>query len=194
MRAYDGKDLFSINNFREKSIKGPQYFNISDCHLTVAGSEQRNRVLTHNEVLDSIPIIPRLSPSSAGRLGSNNPLGSVMVCDLIRDAGIDPRANMVSFTTHDGYTSSFPLDYLMNNDIIMAYRMNNVTFPAERGYPFQLVVQDKWVTNGSSGSRRSSSTMIQITGANESSGDIQIPLIYEKFLYGLKNHPAFFIL
>jgi len=118
----------------------------------------------------------------------------VMVCDLIKDAGIDPRANMVSFTAHDGYTTSFPLDFPMNNDIIMAYWMNNVTFPAERGYPFQLVVQDKWVTNGSSRSSRSSSTMIQITGATGSSGDIQIPLIYEKFLYGLKNHPAFSIL
>jgi len=32
----------------------------------------------------------------------------------------------------------------MNRDIIMAYRMNNVTFPAERGYPFQLVAEDKW--------------------------------------------------
>ncbi len=32
----------------------------------------------------------------------------------------------------------------MNHDIIMAYKMNNVTLPAERGYPFQLVAQDKW--------------------------------------------------
>ena len=48
------------------------------------------------------------------------------------------------FTAHDGYTTSFPLDYLMNRDIIMAYRMNNVTLPAERGYPFELVAEDKW--------------------------------------------------
>ena len=48
------------------------------------------------------------------------------------------------FTAHDGYTTSFPLDYLMNRDIIMAYRMNNITLPAERGYPFELVAEDKW--------------------------------------------------
>ena len=48
------------------------------------------------------------------------------------------------FTAHDGYTTSFPLEYLINNDIILAYRMNNVTLPAERGYPFQLVAEDKW--------------------------------------------------
>ena len=26
----------------------------------------------------------------------------------------------------------------------MAYRMNNITLPAERGYPFELVAEDKW--------------------------------------------------
>jgi DMSO/TMAO reductase YedYZ molybdopterin-dependent catalytic subunit len=27
----------------------------------------------------------------------------------------------------------------------MAYRMNNVTIPAERGFPFALVAEDKWI-------------------------------------------------
>jgi len=26
----------------------------------------------------------------------------------------------------------------------MAYKMNNVTIPEERGFPFQLVAEDKW--------------------------------------------------
>jgi DMSO/TMAO reductase YedYZ molybdopterin-dependent catalytic subunit len=66
-----------------------------------------------------------------------------MVRDLVQEAGIDPRANTVIFTAHDGYTTSLPLNYLIDNDIIMAYRMNNVTLPAERGYPFELVAEDK---------------------------------------------------
>ena len=32
----------------------------------------------------------------------------------------------------------------MNRDIIMAYKMNNVTLPAERGFPFQPVAEEKW--------------------------------------------------
>jgi DMSO/TMAO reductase YedYZ molybdopterin-dependent catalytic subunit len=68
----------------------------------------------------------------------------VLVRDLIREAGIDPRANTVVFTSHDTYTTSFPLSYVMDNDILMAYKMNNVTLPAERGYPFELVAEDKW--------------------------------------------------
>jgi DMSO/TMAO reductase YedYZ molybdopterin-dependent catalytic subunit len=68
----------------------------------------------------------------------------VLVRDIIQNAGVNPRANTVIFTAHDGYTTSLPLGYLMDRDILMAYRMNNVTLPAERGYPFQLVAEDKW--------------------------------------------------
>ena len=32
----------------------------------------------------------------------------------------------------------------MGNDIIMAYKMNGVDLPAERGFPFQLVAESKW--------------------------------------------------
>ena len=68
----------------------------------------------------------------------------ILVRDLIRHAGPHPGQIRSIFTAHDGYTTSFPLDYLMNRDIIMAYRMNNITLPAERGYPFELVAEDKW--------------------------------------------------
>ena len=68
----------------------------------------------------------------------------VLVRDLIKEAGIDPRANTVIFYAYDGYMTSFPISYIMNNDIIMAYKMNNVTLPAERGYPFELVAENNW--------------------------------------------------
>ena len=68
----------------------------------------------------------------------------VLIRDLLKEAGVRPGATTVIFHAHDGYTTSFPVDYFMTHDIIMAYRMNNVTLPAERGFPFQLVAEDKW--------------------------------------------------
>jgi DMSO/TMAO reductase YedYZ molybdopterin-dependent catalytic subunit len=32
----------------------------------------------------------------------------------------------------------------MANDILMAYKMNGVTLPPERGFPFELVAESKW--------------------------------------------------
>jgi DMSO/TMAO reductase YedYZ molybdopterin-dependent catalytic subunit len=145
VRAYEGKDLSSINDFHENSIKGPQYVNISDFRLTVTGLTNKTDVYTYNEVLDKYPHYTKVVTLFCVEGWDVTILWEgVMVRDLIRNAGVDPQANTVIFTAHDGYTTSFPLDYLMNNGIIMAYRMNNVTLPAERGYPFELVAQDKW--------------------------------------------------
>jgi DMSO/TMAO reductase YedYZ molybdopterin-dependent catalytic subunit len=145
VRAYQGNDLSSINDFRENSIRGPQYVNTSDYRLTVTGLTNKTDVYTYQDVLTKYPHYTKIVTLFCVEGWDVTILWEgVLVRDLIREAGIDPRANTVIFTAHDGYTTSFPLEYLMNHDIIMAYRMNNVTIPAERGYPFQLVAQDKW--------------------------------------------------
>ena len=145
VRSYEGKDLSSINDFRENSIKGPRYVNISDYRLTVTGLTDRTDVYSYNEVLLTYPHYTKVVTLFCVEGWDTTILWEgVLVRDLIRAAGMNPRATTVIFTAHDGYTTSFPLDYLMNHDILMAYRMNNVTLPAERGYPFQLVAEDKW--------------------------------------------------
>ena len=145
VRSYEGKDLSSINDFRENSIKGPRYVNISDYRLTVTGLTDRTDVYTYNEVLLKYPHYTKVVTLFCVEGWDTTILWEgVLVRDLIRAAGMNPRATTVIFTAHDGYTTSFPLDYLMNHDILMAYRMNNVTLPAERGYPFQLVAEDTW--------------------------------------------------
>ncbi len=65
-----------------------------------------------------------------------------LVEDLIGDT--EKNATTVIFHARDGYTTSLPLEYIRNKDIILANRMNNVTMPAERGFPFQLVAESKW--------------------------------------------------
>lgn len=67
-----------------------------------------------------------------------------LVRDLIAGAGPKPEAKVVIFHAYDGYTTSFPIEYIMENNIIMAHRMNDVTLPPERGFPFQLVAESKW--------------------------------------------------
>jgi DMSO/TMAO reductase YedYZ molybdopterin-dependent catalytic subunit len=145
VRMYEGKDLSSISDFRENSIKGPQYINISDYRLTVTGLTNITNVYTYSGVLERFPHYSKMVTLFCVEGWDVSILWEgVQVRDIIREAGINPRANTVIFTAHDGYTTSFPLDYLMKNDIIMAYKMNNITLPAERGYPFELVAQDKW--------------------------------------------------
>ena len=145
VRSYQGQDLSSINDFRENSIKGPQHVNISTYQLTVTGLTNRTVVYSYDQVLAKYPHYSKVVTLHCVEGWDATILWEgVLVRDIIADAGADPRANTVVLTAYDGYTTSFPLTYFTDQDILMAYRMNNVTLPAERGYPFQLVAEDKW--------------------------------------------------
>jgi DMSO/TMAO reductase YedYZ molybdopterin-dependent catalytic subunit len=41
------------------------------------------------------------------------------------------------------------MEYIVNNNILLAYKMNNLTIPANRGFPFELVAESqygyKWI-------------------------------------------------
>jgi len=145
IRSYEGQDLSSVNAFRENSIRGPQSVNITDFRLTVTGLVQTPTISTYEEILGKYPHYSKVVTLHCVEGWDATILWEgVLVRDLVNDAGADPRANTVIFTARDGYTTSFPLVYVMDNDILMAYKMNNVTLPAERGYPFALVAEDKW--------------------------------------------------
>jgi DMSO/TMAO reductase YedYZ molybdopterin-dependent catalytic subunit len=145
VRSYQGNDLSSVNDFRENSIAGPQHVNISLYRLTVTGLTNRTVVYSYDQVLSTYPHFTKVVTLHCVEGWDATILWEgVLVKDILADAGVDPRATTVILTAHDGYTTSFPLTYLTGQDIIMAYRMNNVTLPAERGYPFQLVAEDKW--------------------------------------------------
>jgi len=145
VRSYQGKDLSSVNDFRENSIRGPQQVNITAYRLTVTGLTDTTQVYTYEEILTGYPHYTKVVTLFCVEGWDATILWEgVLVKDIIRNAGVNPRANTAIFTAHDSYTTSLPLEYLMNRDILMAYRMNNVTLPAERGYPFQLVAEDKW--------------------------------------------------
>jgi DMSO/TMAO reductase YedYZ molybdopterin-dependent catalytic subunit len=145
VRDYQGKSLSSVNDFRENSISGPQHVNITGYRLTIDGLVNQEKVYTYDQVLGGFPHFQKVVTLSCVEGWDATILWEgVKVSDLIDVAGADPRANTVIFTAADGYSTSEPLDYLRANQILLAYRMNNITMPAERGYPFELVAEDKW--------------------------------------------------
>ena len=67
-----------------------------------------------------------------------------MLRDLFDEVEPTDRAKTVILRAADGYSTSFPLEYFYDNDILMAYKMNDAVLPPERGFPFQLVAESKW--------------------------------------------------
>jgi len=145
VRSYNGQDLSAIANMPENAISGTQYINTSTYRLTVTGLVANTTAQTYDQVIGSHPHYEKVVTLNCVEGWSATILWEgVLVSDLVRDAGIDPRANTIIFHATDGYTTSFPLSYVMDNNILLAYKMNNVTIDAEHGYPFRLVAEDKW--------------------------------------------------
>ena len=145
IREYQGKNLSSINDFRENSIRGPQSIDEEDYQLVVTGLVDRNMTYTYNGIVTENQLHKKVVTLYCVEGWEATILWEgILVEDLISEAGINPDANTVIFYAYDGYTTSLPLDYIVENGIIMAHKMNGVTLPPERGFPFQLVAESKW--------------------------------------------------
>ena len=145
VKEYKGENLSSVNDFRENSIKGTQYVSEEDYQLEITGLIANPINYSYDQVIDDFDNYKKAVRLNCVEGWAVNILWEgVLVRDLIKDAGPLPEVNTIIFHAYDGYTTSFPIEYVMDNDILMAYKMNDITIPPERGFPFQLVAESKW--------------------------------------------------
>ena len=151
--SYKGKKLDAVGKEPENSIKGPQHVDPATYRLAITGLVKTPLSLKYADVT-SMPAFQKVTTLNCVEGWSVTYLWTgVKLKDLLARAGYDTNAKVVIFKCYDGYTTSLPLDYIVNRDILFAYKMNGVTMPPERGFPFQVVAEDqfgykwaKWVT------------------------------------------------
>jgi DMSO/TMAO reductase YedYZ molybdopterin-dependent catalytic subunit len=145
IREYQGEKLSSVNDFRENSIKGPQQINKSTYQLKITGLVGAPKNYTYEDIIKSLQHYKKVVTLDCVEGWSVKILWEgILVKDLISEAQPDPSAKIIIFKAYDGYTTSFPINYTTDNNILLAYKMNNATLPPERGFPFQLVAESKW--------------------------------------------------
>jgi DMSO/TMAO reductase YedYZ molybdopterin-dependent catalytic subunit len=145
VQEYQGEKLGSINDFRENSILGPQQVDLAAYQLQITGLVNQPQTYSYRQVLDGNAHYQKVTTLHCVEGWSVKILwNGVLLSDLLASAGVKPEAKIAIFKAVDGYTTSLPLDYLVQNKILVAYEMNGVTLPPERGFPFQLVAENKW--------------------------------------------------
>ena len=145
VREYEGEDLSSVKDFRENSIKGPQNVDIENYRLEITGLIENPASYSYDEVIEGYQNYKKAVTLYCVEGWDVTILWEgVLVSDLLAGAGPLPEAQVVIFHAYDGYTTSLPLDYIIDNDILMAYKMNEIIMPPERGFPFGLVAESKW--------------------------------------------------
>ncbi len=144
LQEYDGTRLYPAVGPRDNSIKGIQYVDVADYQLTVDGLAANPMDYSYTDVT-SLPSVQRLVTIycvegwDATILWEGVPLKTILEA-----ASPNPEVNTVIFHAVDGYTTSLPLQEILDNDLILAYHANGIALPPEMGYPFILVAEDKW--------------------------------------------------
>lgn len=153
VRQYQGQNLSSISDVYENAIKGTQYINQTSYRLTITGLVNNTLQSTYDDVVNNhqkyqqVVTIYCVEGWHAKILWEG-----VLVNDLLQEAGVQ-NATVVIFHASDGYTTALPMDFIVQNNIMLAYKMNGVTLTPQIGWPFMLVAQSqygykwiKWVT------------------------------------------------
>ena len=154
VRNFQGENLSSIAAVKSNAIEGIQNVNRSIYNLTITGLVDNTMHISYDNVLNNYQNYQKVVTIFCVEGWRAKILWEgVLVEDLLKDAGANMSASVVILRASDGYSTSLPLDYIINNKILLAYKMNNVTMPPERGWPFELVAESqfgykwiKWVT------------------------------------------------
>lgn len=145
IREYEGENLSSISDVLENAIKGNQIINESIYRLSVNGLVSETKQYTYNEVIDSFQHYEKVVTLHCVMGWSAKILWEgILVRDLLNNSGVNTAATTVIFHAQDGYTTSLPLSYFYSKDIIIAYKMNGLVLPPEKGFPFELVAESKY--------------------------------------------------
>ncbi|MGA3290590.1 MAG: molybdopterin-dependent oxidoreductase [Candidatus Bathyarchaeia archaeon] len=159
---YQGQSLTPISVFIEDivlhpdvAIAGTQHINQSTYSLTVTGLVNNTLEYTYDDVVNNFQSYQQVGTLICVEGWSVTMLWQgVLVSDLLKEAGVSPHATTIIFNASDGYTTELPLDYIVQNNLILAYKINSVTLPAATGFPFMLVAQNqygykwiKWITS-----------------------------------------------
>jgi DMSO/TMAO reductase YedYZ molybdopterin-dependent catalytic subunit len=144
IRQYQGQKLSSINDFRENSIAGPQKVSLENYRLKITGLVEHPLTLTYDQVLLHDHYSKVVTLHCVEGWDVTLLWEGVLIDDLLMKANVKPEAVVVIFHAADGYTSSLPLEFVRKNKLLLAYKMNGVNLPPERGFPFQVVAESKW--------------------------------------------------
>ncbi len=144
VQEYQGEKLASVDDFRDNSIRGVQRINAADYELRIDGLVSHEFGLSYEQLQTMSHILKLVTLNCVEGWSVNALWDGIPLTSLLEQVVPTTEANTVIFHAADGYTSSLPLDYIIERNLIIADRINGITLPEANGFPFQLVAEAKW--------------------------------------------------
>ena len=143
-KEYQGIKLTPFSLQRNNAVEGTQYINKDTYKLQIDGLVEQPVNLTYDQILEYPSTSKVVDLNCVEGWGFTAKWTGVLFETLLNETGVNENATDVIFYCADGYSTSHDLDFLLDNDIMLAYKINDVTLPHGRGFPLQLVAEDKY--------------------------------------------------
>lgn len=151
LARYDVREIREYNGFRldpavgpnDNSIAGIQYVDIENYTLSITGMVDNPLTLRYEEVI-AYPAFERVITLHCIQGWDATILWKgVKIADLLEVAKTQANASTIIFKAVDGYSTSIPIETIIERDMLLAYESNTAPLPPEMGYPFIVVAEDK---------------------------------------------------
>ena len=154
---YQGQNLTSVANYIEEinlhpdvAIAGAQNLDMSTYRLAITGLVNNTSNYTYDDVVNGFNSTLQVATLQCVEgWGVTMLWQGVPLSELLQQSGVSSNATTLIFYAADGYSTALPLSYVDQNNIMIAYKMNNVTLTAKTGWPFFLVAKNqygyKWI-------------------------------------------------
>jgi DMSO/TMAO reductase YedYZ molybdopterin-dependent catalytic subunit len=142
--TYQGQSLTPIANQDNNAINGTQYIDRAGYRLQVDGLVKNPLSFTYDEILAMPQTSKVVDLNCVEGWNFTAKWTGVKVSDIFNKTGIVGNATTVIFYCADGYSTSLDLSYKLQNNIILAYKDNDITLPPDRGFPLQLIAESKY--------------------------------------------------
>ncbi|MFQ5758335.1 MAG: molybdopterin-dependent oxidoreductase [Candidatus Bathyarchaeia archaeon] len=120
-------------------------FSLKAWSLKIYGLVEEPRTLTWNEFL-KLPKVTSISDFHCveGWSVLDNKWEGVLFKEIVNVAKPKKKARYVTFECDDDYTTSLPLGDLLDDDVLLAHKLNNENLKPENGGPLRLIVPKKY--------------------------------------------------
>jgi DMSO/TMAO reductase YedYZ molybdopterin-dependent catalytic subunit len=142
---YQGQKLTAVENQGLTTVERPPVADPAIYRLRIEGHVTTPASLTYGEVLAMNPVSRAVHLNCVDGWGFSALWTGVRLSDLLAKVQPKPGAKTVIFYALGGiYSSALPLEFVIQNDLILAYKDNNLTLTPARGFPFKLVAEGKY--------------------------------------------------
>jgi DMSO/TMAO reductase YedYZ molybdopterin-dependent catalytic subunit len=134
-----------VDRIRPRHFGTIPRFDLQKWKFTIDGEVEKPQTLEWNDIL-SLPKTVQTADFHCveGWSVLNNKWEGVTFKTIVEETKPKPEAKHVLFSCGDGYTTSLPITDLLNDDVLLAYKLNGKPLEPENGAPLRLIVPKKY--------------------------------------------------